>query len=131
MSTDRELLEAAARAAGVKYDPERSKPHPKSGAFWGLWLTYDREPTEHDRRYWNPLTDDGDALRLSVATGEPFVVRTGCVTTMGGLIELFDRHAGREAEMRAVRRLIVRAAASLTPPRTSDTGGASDVGSPG
>ncbi len=63
---DRELLELAAKAAGIKYDPEASKPHPKSGAFFGLWLVYHREPTENDRRYWNPLTDDGDALRLAV-----------------------------------------------------------------
>ena len=62
----REMLGMAAKAAGVRYDPELSKPHPTSGAFWGLWLLYDREPTEHDRRHWNPLTDDGDALRLAV-----------------------------------------------------------------
>jgi hypothetical protein len=64
--TDRELLEAAAMAAGINYDPEASKPHPKSGAFFGLWLIFDREPSEYDRRRWNPLTDDGDALRLAV-----------------------------------------------------------------
>lgn len=62
----REMLEMAAMAAGVRYDPELSRPHPTSGAFWGLWLLYDREPTEHDRRHWNPLTDDGDALRMAV-----------------------------------------------------------------
>lgn len=62
--TDRELLELAARAAGIEYDPEKSKPHPVSGAWHGLWLVYRREPSEYDRRYWHPLTDDGDALRL-------------------------------------------------------------------
>ena len=64
--TDKELLEMAAKAADVKYDAEASKPHPKSGAFWGLWLVIDGEPSEYQRRYWNPLTDDGDALRLAV-----------------------------------------------------------------
>jgi hypothetical protein len=64
--TDKELLELAAKAADVKYDAEASKPHPKSGAFWGLWLVIDGEPSEYQRRYWNPLTDDGDALRLAV-----------------------------------------------------------------
>lgn len=68
----RELLGMAAKAAGVRYDPELSKPHPTSGAFWGLWLLYDREPTEHDRRHWNPLEDDGDALRLAVKLGLSF-----------------------------------------------------------
>ena len=63
MKTDRELLELAAKAAGLK-------------VFWG-WpsSTYQK----HDRLYrsipdlimydapeWNPLTDDGDALRLAV-----------------------------------------------------------------
>ena len=45
--TDRELLEAAAKAAGyVHY-------HPGDGFY----------------QTWNPLTDDGDALRLAVKLG--------------------------------------------------------------
>jgi signal recognition particle subunit SEC65 len=68
-TTDRDLLELAAKAAGIHYDKEASKPHPKSGAFWGLWLVFDGEPPEHARRYWNPLTDDGDVLRLAVELG--------------------------------------------------------------
>ena len=60
------LLEAAAKAAGIEYDPARSEPHPVSGAWWGLWLVYHREPTDFDRRYWNPLTDDGDCFRLAM-----------------------------------------------------------------
>jgi hypothetical protein len=63
---DRTLLEMAAKAAEIEYDADRSKPHPVSGAWWGLWLVYHREPTDFDRRYWNPLKDDGDALRLAV-----------------------------------------------------------------
>lgn len=65
--TDLELLEAAAKAAGVRYDPAASKPHPTSGAFWGLWLWFDDEPSEIAQRYWNPLRNDGDAFRLAVA----------------------------------------------------------------
>jgi hypothetical protein len=56
---DRELLEFAAKAAGIKikgyYEDEPSlsiKPGPKL-------------PTAR----WNPLTDDGDALRLAVLLG--------------------------------------------------------------
>lgn len=63
---DIELLKLAAKAVGVNYDEAASVPHPKSGAFFGLWLTFDDEPSEHARRYWNPLTNDGDALRLTV-----------------------------------------------------------------
>ncbi len=46
--TDRELLEAAARAAGI----ERSV----GGDLW----------SSARGQLWNPLTDDGDALRLAV-----------------------------------------------------------------
>jgi hypothetical protein len=52
---DRELLEAAARAAGL-----RVKWEPVHG---GLWI----EPGQGIQiDPWNPLTDDGDALRLAV-----------------------------------------------------------------
>lgn len=57
--TDRELLEMAAKAAGVEYDP-------KQFSQFGLWLVIHGEPSEYQRRYWNPLKDDGDALRLAV-----------------------------------------------------------------
>lgn len=66
---DRELLELAARAAGIRYDKEASKPHLTSGAFFGLWLKIYGEPYEGQRRRWNAMTDDGDALRLAVALG--------------------------------------------------------------
>lgn len=53
--TDRELLELAAKAAGIDLHVE--------------WT--DEGPTGHyrigcDGDTWNPLTDDGDALRLAV-----------------------------------------------------------------
>lgn len=51
---DKELLELAAKAAGITYkyysDPE------------GLIINDDQWPLV----VWNPLTDDGDALRLAV-----------------------------------------------------------------
>lgn len=109
--TDRELLELAAKAAGIKYDAEASKPHPKSGAFWGLWLVFDHEPSEYDRRYWNPLTDDGDALRLAVKLG--IWVHPGRHTQEAiGHRAIYERHDGNEPEA-ATRRAIVRAAAAI------------------
>lgn len=54
--TDRELLELAAKAAG-------------------RWKKYVKGPIENRQEYWgydfdwNPLTDDGDALRLAVKLG--------------------------------------------------------------
>ena len=46
--TDRELLELAAKAAGIEIDPIDAQHEPQD------WVA------------WNPLTDDGDALRLAV-----------------------------------------------------------------
>lgn len=108
--TDLELLERAAKVAGIKYDPEASKPHPKSGAWFGLWLTFDREPTEYDRRRWNPLKDDGDALRLAVKLG----LRVDTPKYAG-----FGSSAGNQTVFRdgcpyaQTREAIVRAAAAL------------------
>lgn len=50
MSTDRELLEWAAKAAGLWDEND-----PSNGMLKGTG------------QYWNPLTDDGDALRLVAA----------------------------------------------------------------
>lgn len=46
---DRELLELAAKAAGIDYRPQ-----------------YDLVKTSIGWDTWDPLTDDGDALRLAV-----------------------------------------------------------------
>jgi len=66
MSTnDRVLLELAAKASGIEYTV-KDDDYYKTHSFFGLWLTFHDEPSEYARRYWNPLTDDGDALRLAV-----------------------------------------------------------------
>ena len=49
--TDKELLELAAKAAGIEY-------------FWTA--NGNLVATAEDGKQWNPLTDDGDALRLAV-----------------------------------------------------------------
>lgn len=117
---DRELLKAAAKAAGIRYDAEASKPHPKSGAFWGLWLTFDHEPSEYDRRYWTPLTDDGDALRLAVKLRIKFRYNEALGQALAwtvGAGEMDDSRANIEDcgrnEFACARRAIVRAAAAL------------------
>lgn len=55
--TDRELLELAAKAAGIEHGADRTE--------CGLSLT---GPDGRHRSLprWNPLEDDGDALRLAV-----------------------------------------------------------------
>ncbi len=73
--TDRELLELAAKAAG-------------NGFVIG---------------YWNPLTDDGDALRLAVALG-----LTARMSYNGQ-----DYEAANKDPYAATRRAIVRAAAEI------------------
>lgn len=63
MKTDRELLELAAKAAAIakiKWNDRFLKdPHASSA---GGWLDGYGSPST----WWNPLTDDGDALRLAV-----------------------------------------------------------------
>ena len=51
--TDRELLELAAKAAGKDIDLSRYDED------WGFAI-------RHMAKWWNPLTDDGDALRLAL-----------------------------------------------------------------
>jgi hypothetical protein len=53
--TDRELLEKAAKAAGLKLQP--------AGRTDGSFLVLMNEDGDY---IWSPLTDDGDAFRLAV-----------------------------------------------------------------
>lgn len=57
MKTDRELLELAAKAAGYEV-----QPHPNRKSIPRLQFV-------SQGKNWNPLTDDGDALRLAHALG--------------------------------------------------------------
>jgi hypothetical protein len=94
--TDRELLELAAKAAGKTHYGEYS---PNGGLkTTGGW--------------WNPLTDDGDALRLAVKLGMDLslwgtdVFAKKGSKALGQVFSGDDRHA-------ATRRAIVRAAAEI------------------
>ncbi len=92
---DRELLELAAKAAGVPWEGVL-----EDGGVFVL-----------DGRQWDPLTDDGDALRLAVRLSIRFACMFGFAHAWTGLREC------REAEVSdpyaASRRAIVRAAAEL------------------
>ncbi len=57
MTTDRELTEAAAKAAGIVYI------HGCFDAALGLCVSVG---ADEDQEWWHPLDDDGDALRLAV-----------------------------------------------------------------
>lgn len=96
--TDHELLKLAAKAAGIVLVRWNDGGEPYSSGL-GFILP--------DNRLWNPLTDDGDALRLAVKLGlftgpEFFHFRS------------LDRFAGQDADdYTANRRAIVRAAAEI------------------
>lgn len=59
---DRTMLELAVKAAGIEYWVVRFAP--RSSPIEKIHVTKDGETVE-----WNPLTDDGDALRLAVKLG--------------------------------------------------------------
>lgn len=95
--TDRELLELAAKAIGMDIE------------FFGDENGFDCVTDEQE--YWNPLTDDGDALRLAVKLGlvvDTKPARTYCGTTSYSSIE--DHNDNPCA---ATRRAIVRAASEM------------------
>jgi hypothetical protein len=104
--TDKELLELAAKAAGIELLWECDIPQ-RIEMFRGHLANYEN---------WNPLTNDGDALRLAVklriivtfsaATGRYCVI--GCQRLGPDSIE----EEGNDAYA-ATRRAIVRAAAEI------------------
>ena len=96
MKTDRELLELAAKAAGIDYHIDNLDGTPKliSNAYGAVW---------------NPLCDDGAAIRLAVNLG--FTVEPGeCWHSPYG--PAFGEDV-LDGVMKATRRAIVRAAAEI------------------
>jgi hypothetical protein len=112
--TDRELLEAAAKAAGLEPGRWRELPH--------QCLTLLDAEGEIVNAGWNPLQDDGDALRLAVklrlvVSIEPTDTAVGLPDGRGILPDgrdLLMTHEPHQADAAAAtRRAIVRAAAAL------------------
>ena len=104
--TDRELLELAAKAAGYTYC--RMCDNEADGALlFGV-----PEP-------WNPLNDDGDALRLAVKLGQAKLL--SLVVGIGGADCEFlrvcryahERHDDGGDPYASTRRAITRAAAEI------------------
>lgn len=96
MKTDRELLELAAKAAGMP--PE--------------WRGIIKIETDHNPRQWNPLTDDGDALRLAgtLRIGLHWCI-SGRLYAHSNGIEVCE--SSRDDRQANLRRAIVRAAAAI------------------
>lgn len=113
--TLREQLEFAAKASGVEHQGYHVSPYGDGDS--GL---------HHDslRRLWNPLTDDGDALRLAVrlkltfrcaeglaVAGLPPVVEDAIFDTGKRFAEFVKDHGG--CELSATRLAIFRAAVEI------------------
>jgi len=112
---DRELLEAAAKAAGIDAEWHIDVDADFDEKYLGMFLKGARSPDNN--KYWNPLTDDGDALRLAVKLGLRF-----CAAGNGGNVSVvghsFDALGvvvmpNNDDPYAATRRAIVRAAAEI------------------
>lgn len=97
---DREMLEKAAKALGAELQDERGR----------LWLKWGGS-----LNVWNPLHNDGDALRLAVRLE---------INVLPSMEEVSARNPSHTAWMNercdtdpnaAARRAIVRAAAAMAP----------------
>lgn len=97
--TDRELLEMAAKAAGLEY----IKPTEGYDGSYGLAVGSNPMRTST----WSPFRNDGDALRLAVKLGLLF--KPEFAHFLG-----LERFAGQDRDdYSAHRRAIVRAAAEI------------------
>ncbi|HDR9134425.1 TPA: hypothetical protein QDA91_005600 [Burkholderia vietnamiensis] len=113
--TNRELLELAAKAAGYRVHGWINDK---------LYVINGPNPAEYyDPFSWNPLSDDGDALRLAVALRIDLHFEEQ-PSWCGEIVEAFSpmrEDGSRHCEMRelkpdpnaATRRAIVRAAAEI------------------
>jgi hypothetical protein len=100
MNSDRELLELAAKAAGLECDGE------SRGDL--VWFDADRGRM-HGR--WNPLLDGGDALWLAARLGMNVSAGPGLAHARAG-DHFASEHCGTDP-VAAICRAIVRAAAEI------------------
>ena len=102
--TDRELLELAAKAAGIRLEwdghPDKWQP------------MYYEGKTYHS---FDPLDDDGDALRLAVKLGLFIQINSGSATAWKWRGENWYEQASDNADdmSATTRRAITRAAAEI------------------
>ena len=111
--TDRELLELAAKAGGIKVLRD---PH----GVWRNCTGLDPAMNIFAAPQWNPLTDDGDNARLEAELGLNVIwgeraVRVGrkliVVNKDGPMVERYQDHGGDRQKAR--RWAAVRAAAEI------------------
>ena len=104
--TDRELLELAAKAAGMKTDPKLYEE--------GIGVCWSGED-EHGIYIdcWNPLVDDAHALRLAVKLEMPIDYQDGYTTVWLHIKSHFIIESHEGDPYAATRRAVVRAAAEI------------------
>jgi hypothetical protein len=103
--TDRELLERAAKAAGIDAIVVNDQVDDD-----GLFMPRDRTPD--NMKWWNPLRSDGDALRLAVKLRIDVAhFTTGVRADVTGYDDCYQ--ANDADPYAATRRAIVRAAAAM------------------
>lgn len=111
VETDRELLEMAAKAAGL------------TGYRYVTSDVEHRLLTERGIRVWNPLKDDGDALRLAVKLGLEVYKGNDEAGDLAGVVYFIEGQSRPKVAMEyhkdhndafsATRRAITRAAAEM------------------
>jgi len=99
--TDKELIELAAKGAGYPISDGYSEL--MGGKLWWVYLQGSGDPPNDSAWYeiWNPLEDDGDALRLAVK-----------IKWIPSRVEVVGLSMN-EDPYAAARRAIVRAAAEI------------------
>lgn len=109
--TDRELLELAAKAAGIDGEWVRDTAYMQERYYFNV--PYDNHNMLTGFR-WDPLLDDGDALRLAVQLNISLTMKPrGCVASdlyISGAEAYEPFGKNRAAD---TRRAIVRAAAEM------------------
>lgn len=107
---DRELLELAAQAAGIVIRWKKNSCSGLEDAVIGAG--------SYTPMYWNPLRDDGDALRLAVAMGmevyhadDDGIAAYASYPSRRGHSYAIEPHG--DDSLAATRRAIVRAAAAI------------------
>lgn len=106
MKTDKELLELAAKAAGYNikaHEDGTLYSDCRCAGYWGVW---------------NPLTDDGDALRLASALNLIVDTAYGRAIEAARLIKghndwIYGESDFGNDDLTSTRRAIVRAAAAI------------------
>jgi hypothetical protein len=98
--SDRELLKLAAKAAGIDADVTE-------------WSSAIQDDEGDYLKPWNPLTDDGDALRLAVELKMDLIVheRLSSAAVEDGFFRRHEQH--NDDPYAATRRAITRAAAEI------------------